>query len=69
MEEKIKVFEAQSNWSTKLKRWDYSGVFRRATKEPDCGSEPSNTEMQKRVDMLIKAYGDMDPVEIKLKLD
>jgi hypothetical protein len=53
----------------KVKRWDYMGVFSRATKgvdEVNCGTEPDNKAMAKRVDNLVAAKKAMRNVDTKL---
>jgi hypothetical protein len=67
--EKVSVFRGQSSIITKLKRWDYVGVFRRDVTVPNCGFEKDTKIMQKRVDLLLDAYNRLSPVNSELKLD
>lgn len=70
MKNNIKIFKnGKSDYVNPWKRWDYSGLFSRAPDEPDCGSEPKDDQMEKRVKMLVTAYEGMKPVEEELKLD
>ncbi|KAH7075650.1 hypothetical protein BKA63DRAFT_603011 [Paraphoma chrysanthemicola] len=67
--DKISVFESKPGTKSRLKRWDYSGVFRRAVEEPNCGFEKDDQEMKKRVKLLVDAYKSMKPVDSELRLD
>jgi len=70
MADNIKIFKnGKSDYVNPWKRWDYSGLFSRAPKEPDCGSESNDDQMKTRVKMLEDAYESMTPVEEELKLD
>ncbi|KAH7090484.1 hypothetical protein FB567DRAFT_546679 [Paraphoma chrysanthemicola] len=66
---KISILESKSNTQTKLKRWDYAGIFRRAPKTPNCGFEKDDKNMKKRIELLVDAYKNLKPVESELKLD
>jgi hypothetical protein len=67
--DKVSVFKPKSNTQTRLKRWDYAGIFQRAVKEPNCGFEKDDQKLQKRVDLLLDAYTSLTPVDSELKLD
>jgi len=69
LNDKIKVFEGKSSYITKLKRWDYSGVCRRAVNVPECGFEKDQKIMEERVKLLIKEFYSLKPVNSELKLD
>ncbi|KAF2027525.1 hypothetical protein EK21DRAFT_114744 [Setomelanomma holmii] len=71
LEDKLTVMKGQPKVTTKLKRWDYAGVFRRAVDPPNCGFEKDGQKMPKRVDLLLDAYAKMKqkPLETELKLD
>ncbi|EAT79447.2 hypothetical protein SNOG_13120 [Parastagonospora nodorum SN15] len=73
MDEKIKVFTDPPGsivFPTKVKRWDYLGVFRRAKDgPPNCGFEPDPQKMQDRVAMMIDAYKNMPKAVEDLKLN
>jgi hypothetical protein len=70
MGDKIKVFTpGQSGFITKLKRWDYDAIFRREVDRPNCGSEKSSSNLQKRIDLLKDAYKRQKKIEEELKLD
>lgn len=69
LEDKIQVFKRKPAYVTKLKRWDHAGIFSRAVKQPNCGFEKSDKILQERVDLLIKAYENMKPVDSELDLD
>ncbi|KAH8711916.1 hypothetical protein GQ44DRAFT_776460 [Phaeosphaeriaceae sp. PMI808] len=68
LKNKLEVFQGDPGVITKLKRWDYGGIFRREVDEPNCGTGKDH-EMKKRVDLLIKEYKKMTPVESVLTLD
>lgn len=70
LEDKIKVFTpGQSGFITKVKRLDYGSIFRRKVKAPNCGSEKSSSDLQKRIDLLKDAYKNQKRIEEDLKLD
>ncbi|KAH7346961.1 hypothetical protein BKA66DRAFT_433113 [Pyrenochaeta sp. MPI-SDFR-AT-0127] len=69
MNEKLEVFKNNPSVITKLKRWDYSGIFGRAVETANCGFEKDSKKLDKRVDLLIDAYKNMRQVESELKLD
>lgn len=69
LNEKINIFEGKSSFITKLKRWDYTGSFKRATKDPNCGFEKDQRRMEERVELLIKAFKNLTPIDSELKLD
>jgi hypothetical protein len=68
---KVSIFEGTPSVITKLRRWDYGGVFRRADGVPNCGFEKDSKRLQKRVDLLKKAYDDLKArgIDSELKLD
>jgi hypothetical protein len=67
---KIDVFNRKSDLITKLKRWDYGAVFqRRDVKAPNCGTEKSSKDIEKRIDLLKDAFKGFTKVEEELKLD
>ncbi|KAJ4360685.1 uncharacterized protein N0V89_001252 [Didymosphaeria variabile] len=69
MEEKVKVFEADTAATTRFKRWDFFGVFRRAVKEPNCGFEPDDQKILERVELMLDAYGKLEKVDTELTLE
>ena len=71
LDDKIVVFRGLSSFTvTKLKRWDYGGVFRRAVTAPNCGFEKNSKDMEKRVKLLVDAYDKhVKKIDSKLKLD
>jgi hypothetical protein len=69
LDKKVQIFYNNPSVITKLKRWDYSHIFGRAVKVPDCGTEPDSKKMQQRVDLLKDAYKKMDRVNSDLKFD
>ncbi|KAI8935007.1 hypothetical protein NX059_008673 [Plenodomus lindquistii] len=68
LKNKIVIFEGKSSFITKLKRWDYGGVFRRDVEIPNCGTETDPARMQKRIELLLAAYKDLKAVDSDLKL-
>ncbi|KAF2276886.1 uncharacterized protein EI97DRAFT_458210 [Westerdykella ornata] len=69
LEYAVKIFEKKSTVITKIKRWDFSGLFRREVKDPNCGFEPDDAVMEKRVKLLLEAYKKLPKVDTELKLD
>jgi len=69
LNEKVQIFHNKPSVGTKLKRWDYSRVFGREVKVPECGSESDSKKMQERVDLLKDAYKNMAPINSDLKYD
>ncbi|KAF1851751.1 uncharacterized protein K460DRAFT_271464 [Cucurbitaria berberidis CBS 394.84] len=69
MDDKLGVFSNNPGVITKLRRWDYSGIFRREVKEPNCGYETDQKIIDQRVALLKDAYKNMKRVESELKLD
>jgi hypothetical protein len=69
VDDKIKLFDGQSNFITKVKRLDHGSIFRRKKETVDCGSEKDLSKLQKRIDLLKDAYQNQNKVEEELKLD
>jgi hypothetical protein len=70
IKEKALIFDYKSKIITKLKRWDYAGIFRRASAEPKCGEEKDQKRMDKRVQLAYEFYTDLvkTPFDTELKL-
>jgi hypothetical protein len=72
LDDNLKIFEGNAGIKVsdkvKVKRWDYMGVFSRANpgEEFNCGSEPNDAAMAKRVTNLVKAKNQMTKVVTKL---
>jgi hypothetical protein len=69
LDDNVKIFDPRSPRITKLRRWDYSGVFKREITFPDCGTEKDKQKMAKRVQLLVDAYAKMPRIDTELKLD
>jgi hypothetical protein len=70
MKAKIKIFKGKPGVTIKLKRWDYTGIFSRATPVELCGSEKDDTKMQARIDNMLEVWKHkMKAPKLDLKLD
>ncbi|KAL1600455.1 hypothetical protein SLS60_006841 [Paraconiothyrium brasiliense] len=69
MEEKVKIFEANAAATTRFRRWDFFGVFKREPKEPNCGFEPDDKKILERVELMLEAYAKLEKVDTELTLD
>jgi hypothetical protein len=65
---KVSIFEGNPSVTTKVKRWDFLGLFskRVATVPPNCGTETDSDRMKTRVELLLTAYDEMPDLEIEL---
>jgi hypothetical protein len=68
LDDKKNIFDPST--ITKLKRWDYGGVFSRAgVVTPNCGLETDQKRLKERVGLLVDFKNALTPVNSELKLD
>lgn len=53
LDKKLSIFEGKPGVVTRVKRWDFAGIFGREVKTPNCGFEKDATKMAKRVELLV----------------
>lgn len=65
---KVNIFSGRPGIVTRLKRWDYGGIFGRDDFKPKCGSEKVQTRMDERVELLKKFHQGLKPIKSDLKM-
>ncbi|KAF2449700.1 hypothetical protein P171DRAFT_340712, partial [Karstenula rhodostoma CBS 690.94] len=69
LEEKVNIFKDDATATSRFKRWDFFGIFRRKVEKPQCGSETDDKKVLQRVELMLDAYDRLGKVDTELSLD